>query len=352
MTTFALGEHLTALQISINIDPKGALIPLIQALSQEMEMFGDAHFEACNDGSGHIGVTELSQPTGTYRAFNEGIATEVPTFAEFREPMVMLDGRFKADRALLLKKARGDRGLAAQLRARMIGQYMVGMLKNHMTELIYGTRATGKSPKGIEMRSDYNTLSSAYTHDNAGGAASSTENKTSLLLIGWGPEKYTWIYSKNEAPEGGSINQPGTPLTGVGISVEALTDDWVDDVLAVANRKFMAVRNNLNLHISHAIMDARYVQRMCNISTTNIDGVDDFGFDEKVLIDMLESMPDHNNAVMYCNKTLRAQIRKRINEKGNVWHTVTDPFGRKVPGIDNIPLHIIEKITNTEATVE
>lgn len=352
MTTFNLGEHLTALQISINLDPKGAIIPLIQSLSEENEMFGDAHFEACNDGSGHMGTTELSQPTGTYRAFNEGIATEVPTFAEFREPMVMLDGRFKADRALLLKKARGDRGVAAELRARMINQYMVGMLKNHMTQLLYGTRADGKSPLGITKRSDYNAISSAYVHDNAGGAASSTVNKTSLFLIGWGPEKYTWIYSQNEAPAGGSIDQPGTPITGVGVTVEALDDDWVDDAIGNANRKFTAVRNNLSLHISHAVMDARYIQRMCNISTSGIDGVDDFGFDEKVLIDMLESMPDHKNAVMYCNKTLRAQIRKRISEKGNVWHTVTDPFGRKVPGIDDIPLHIIEKITNTEATVQ
>ena len=350
MTTFALGEHVTALELSKHIH-EGALLPLIQALSQEMEMFGDVHMEPANDGLGHIGTTEFSQPEGTFRAFNEGIATEVPSSAEFREPLVMLDGRFKADRALLIKKARGDSGLAGQLRARMIGQYMVGMLKNLQDEIIYGTRATGKSPKGIEMRSDYNALSSSYVHDNAGGAASATENKTSLFLIGHGPEKYSWIYPKNEAPGGGSISQPGSPLSGLGVTVEALPDDWVLDASGTANREFMAVRNNLSLHVSHAIMDARYVQRMVNISTTNIDGVDDFSFDEKVLIDMLETMPDLNNAVMYCNKTLRAQIRKRINEKGNVWHPVTDPFGRVVPGIDDIPLHIIENITNTEARV-
>jgi len=350
MTTFALSEHVTAFELSKHIH-EGALMPLIQALSQEMEMFSDVHMEAANDGSGHLGTTEYYQPTGTFRAFNEGIATEAPLSAEFREPLVMLDGRFKADRALLLKKARGDSGLAGQLRARMIGQYMVGMLKNLQTEIIYGTRSKGKSPLGLELRSDYNAISSAYVHDNAGGAASSTSNKTSLFLIGHGPEKYTWIYHKNEAPEGGSISQPGTPLSGLGVTVEALPDDWVLDASGTANREFMAVRNNLSLHVSHAIMDARYVQRMVNISTTNIDGVDDFGFDERVLIDMLEAMPDLNNAVMYCNKTLRAQIRKRINEKGNVWHSVTDPFGRVVPGIDNIPLHIIENITDEEAYV-
>ena len=98
MTTFGLGEHVTALELSKHIH-EGALLPLIQALSQQMEMFGDVNMEAANDGMGHIGTTEFSQPTGTFRAFNEGIATEVPASAEFREPLVMLDGRFKADRA-------------------------------------------------------------------------------------------------------------------------------------------------------------------------------------------------------------------------------------------------------------
>jgi hypothetical protein len=345
-----MAEYVTALELSKHIH-EGKLVPLIQALSQQMEMYGDANFEAANDGSGHIGTTESSQPTGNYRAFNEGIATEAPTSVEFREPLVMLDGRFQADRALLIKKARGDGALAGTLRARMLGQYIVGMLKNHMTEIIYGTRSAGKSPRGLFVRSDLNTLTSSYVHDNAGGAASATANKTSIVIIGWGPEKYTWIYPQNESPAGGMIDQPGSPISGVGVMVEALPDDWVADASGTATNQFMAVRNNLNLHIAHAVMDARYVQRMCNISTTNIDGVDDFSFDEEVLIDMLENMPDLDNTVMYCNKTLRAQIRKRINEKGNVWHEVTDPFGRVVPGIDNVPLHIIENMTSTEATV-
>ncbi len=350
MTTFNLGQYVSALEVSKHV-ANGMLTPLVQALSQVMEMFGDVNMEVANDGDGHKGLQQSSQPTGNYRAYNQGIATEAPSSVGFREPLVMLDGRFQMDRAMLLKRAGGDRAKAREIRARMIAEYMVGMLKTFQTSIFYGTRADGMSPRGLTQRSDWNALTSAYVYDNAGGAASATANKASLWLIGHGPEKYTWIHGKDDAPSTGNIDQPEKSLTGVGITVETLIDELVADASGDATKQFMAVRNYLKLHVSHAIMDARYVRRLANISMSNIDGVDDFSFDEDGLIDMLEDIPDLNNAVMYCNKPLRAQIRKRINVKGNVWHTVTDAFGRQVPGIDDVPLHIVERLTSVEATV-
>ncbi len=350
MATRALGTYVTALELSRHIND-GEMVPFIQSLSKQIEMYGDANQEVANDGSGHIGTTENSQPTGTYVGYNEGYAVEISASAEFREPLVALRSRFQSDLDLLMDKAGGDAGKAGAIRVRMIGQSIVGMLKNHMTEILYGTRSVGKSPKGIMDRSDYNTLSSAYTHDNAGGAASGTANKTSALLIGHGPLKYTFIYPKGETPPSGSIDQPGSPLSGLGVTVKALHDDWVEDVTASSLLKFMAVRNDLKLRISHAIMDARYVQRQCNISTSNIDGVDDFSFDETVLITMLHAMPDLENAFLYVNKTLGAQIDVRALEKGNVFHMAEDPFGKWVPHVRGIPIHINEQIVDTEATV-
>jgi hypothetical protein len=188
MTTFNLGSYVTALELSRQFN-NGIMVPLVQALSEEIQMYGDANQEVANDGSGHVGTTEFSQPTGTYHGYNEGYAAEAPTSAEFREPLVKLSGRFVAHLDLLMDQAGGNSQKAGEIRGRLIGQFISGMLKNHMTELLYGTRSAGKSPLGIMARSDYNTLSSAFTHDNAGGAASATANKTSALLVGWGPLK-------------------------------------------------------------------------------------------------------------------------------------------------------------------
>ncbi len=351
MTTYNLGQYVSALEVSKHGGEAGPLTPLILALSQVMEMFGDANMEVTNDGDGHKGLQQSSQPTGTYRGYNQGIASEASSSVGFREPLVMLDGRLEVDRAMLMKRAGNNKGKAREIFARFVTDYMVGMLKTFQTSVFYGTRADAKSPRGLTQRSDWNALSSAYVYDNAGGNASATANKASLWLIGWGPDKYTWIHGGDDAPATANIEQPEKAITGVGITVESLRDELVADASGDPTLQFMAVRDYLMLHVSHAIMDARYVRRLANISMTNIDGVDDFSFDEEPLIDMLEDIPDLQNAVMYCNKPLRAQIRKRINVKGNVWHTVTDPFGRQVPGIDNMPLHIVERLTSTEATV-
>lgn len=349
MTTLAINQLVTYMEAARRLAPDGSLLAIIQSLSQQMEIFGDVHLEECNDGTGHTGITQYYQPAGEFRAFNEGVSLDSSISADFREVTTMLQSRWAMDQDLLKQKARGDGQKAGAIRTGLILETVIGMLKNELTALLYGTRSDSKSPRGIMARNDYNLLSSSYTHDNANGAASATQNKTSLLLIGHGPMKYHWIHPAGDAPASGVIDQPGSPIQGLGVEIIALKDDWVVD--ADGTKEFLAVRNHMKLHIGHAIEDARYVQRQCNISTSAIDGVDDFGFNEAVLIRMLEAMPDHDNAVMYCNKTLRAQIRNLINVKGNVWHSVTDPFGRVVPGIDNIPLHIIERITNTEDTV-
>uniref|UniRef100_A0A6M3KTC3 Putative capsid protein n=1 Tax=viral metagenome TaxID=1070528 RepID=A0A6M3KTC3_9ZZZZ len=355
MTTYSLSTYVTALELSNQVAPDGSLLPLIQGLSKRMAIFGDVHMERCNDGTGHQGTTEYYQPTGTWRAFNEGVASHAPISYPFREPTAMMADIFKCDRRLLLQKAGGDKAKAGALRAQMVGQFIAGMLKTVSTAMLYGTRSDGKSPLGITERSDYNALSSAYVHDNAGGAASATANKTSLFVIGHGAEKYHWIYPTGfDGPPSNVVPQPGQAIQGFGLFMESLRDDLITDV--GGTNEFMAVRNWIEGAYGHCIEDARYVQRVCNISTSNIDNVDDFSIDEDVITDALVAIPDKERAVIYGNATLEGQFIKRANTKGNVWHMDKDPFGYaavedKVPFFGNIPFHRWDSIVDTEATV-
>ena len=97
MTTYSLSEYVTALELARHVGPGGSLLPIIQALSIEIPIFGDVHQEECNDGTGHIGVTEYYQPTGTWRGYNEGVAASAPISVDFREPTAQLASRFQAD---------------------------------------------------------------------------------------------------------------------------------------------------------------------------------------------------------------------------------------------------------------
>ena len=349
MTTYSLSTYITALELARNLDPKGALVPLIQSLSKLIPIFADVHMEECNDGSGHNVTTEYYQPTGQWRMWNEGVETEAPITADFREPTALMNSIFEADREMLFQKAKGDGAKAAMLRSRMLSQFYAGMLKTISTSLLYGTRTDGKSPRGLLVRSDYNALSSAYVHDNAGGAASATANKASLLLVGHGSLKYHWIYPQGIAPPTGTVTQPGAAITGFGIRNDPLPDGLAYDV--GGSKRFLAVRNWLSARVGHAIEDARYIQHVVNISTTAIDGVDDFSFDEEVSIDAVEAMPDLENAVWYCNKAVRGQIRKRHNSKGNVYYKPEEPDAPEVLRLHGLPVHVWESMTSTQATV-
>jgi hypothetical protein len=349
MTTYSLSTYVTALAAAQLLDPKGGLVHLIQTLSSQIPIFADVHMEECNDGSGHKGTTEYYQPVGTWRMWNEGVAAEAPITAQFREVTANMASIFQADKGMILHKARGNASTASQIRAMMCGQFSAGMLKAISTSLLYGTRSDGKSPLGLFKRSNYNALSSDYVHDNAGGAASATANKASLLLLGHGSLKYHWIYPTGITPPSGSIEQPGKSITGFGIRNDPVADGFVTDI--GGTNKYLAVQNWLTTEVGQAVEDARYVQRICNISTSAIDSVDDFGFDEEVAIHALEQMPDLENAIWYCNSTVRTQIRNRNNSKGNVFYTPEQPNAPEVLTLCGIPVHRWDSMTSTEATV-
>jgi len=349
MTTYSLSTYMTALELAQHINPKGGLVHLIQALSKQIPIFADVHMEECNDGSGHKGQTEYYQPVGTWRAWNEGVAVEIPITAPFREVTCNMASRFEADKQMIWHKAKGNASMAAQLRARMCGQHAAGMLKTIATSLLYGTRTDGKSPLGLFLRSNWNAITSNYCWDNSGGAASATANKASLLLLGHGSLKYHWIYPQGITPPSGTIEQPGKAISGLGIRNDPLTDGMVTDI--GGTNKFLGVRNWMTTEVGHAIEDARYVQRIANISTSNIDDIDDFGFDESIAIKALEAMPDLENAVWYCNGDVRAQIRNRNNVKGNVFYSPESPNAPEVLTLCGLPVHKWESMTSTEATV-
>ena len=353
MAEYSLANYVTKLELMKHDGPGNSLLPMINSLSQRIDLLKVAYWQEANDGTGHKGIREFSQPAGSWRGYNEGVAVEVPSSVNFREPTGMLASRCQADMSLMRhSKNPGEK------RMRMMGQFSAGMLKTFATTILYGDRSVdGKRPNGIMSRTPYNSLSSARVHDNAGGAASVTANKTSILIIGFGPEKVSLIHPANDAPGSVDANHPDPDMSGAGIRITDLGPDLVKD--PGGTNEFYAARSWIEFHWGIAIEDERYIQRICNISTSNIDGVDDFSFDYKVMNTALEAMPDHDGACILVNKTLRTQMRNAMAEKSNVFHTADFPWGKNQLAYDNIPVLLMSPtdtglaggLVNTEATV-
>jgi hypothetical protein len=137
-----------------------------------------------------------------------------------------------------------------------------------------------------------------------------------------------------------------------GIKMEDFGKDLIAD-RNVATRQYPAWRTWFECHFGMFIHDPRCIKRVGNISTTNIDNVDDFSFNEDYLIDAVVDLEyDGDGAVIYCNRTVMGQIWKRAKDKSNVNFTVDrDPFGKPIAMFQTIPIKRVDKITSTQATI-
>ncbi len=346
MTTRALGTDLTLAELVRREDPDGGLADIVDVLSQTNAIVPDATWKQCNDGSSNQVTRKVTEPTGAERMFGQGVQREAGVTEVINEPTTLHAGFSEPD-ADELRQTPGGWEMA---RAQEDGFFLAGMLKTHVSRIFDGNRATNPLQiMGINNRSDYNSLSSDYTYDNAGGNASVTGNKTSIYIIQWGFKKVNMIYPRNMAPD---ANGQGTP-----IRMRDFGENLVLDPLNTSNTaKYPAMQSWFQIAWGIEIADPRMVKRIVNISTSNIDGTDDFSFDEDLLIDAYNDLEDGGaGAAIYCNRTIKAQMMKRANEKGNAWHTQTEgegPFAKPVLRFWGIPVREVAQITNVQATVD
>ena len=297
MATLALGTSLTVAELMRREDPNGQPSELIDVLNQENAITPDATWIPCNNKTMHEDGRTASEPTGQDRAYDQGITTEAGVSERVLEHTQMLDGLSVVDVKKLLHT-----GHYEQNRTINDGFFLRGMAKTFVSRLLSGNRSTHpRRINGIFTRTDYNSLSSDYTYDNAGGNASATANKTSILMVQWGMKMVNCIYPVGDAPGSTGGDSP------------IKQEDMGKDLIADPNNSsayYKAERTWFEIHFGIFIHDPRCIKRIVNISTSNIDGVDDFSFDEELMIDMVSDLEYAGaGAVMYCNRTVYAQRR-------------------------------------------
>lgn len=349
MSTVSTAGGMTLIE-QANREHNGGLLDIVNVLSKTNRMFLYAQWAMCNNGTVEKGVRRSTEPTGTWRDYDEGVAVATATTAPYEEPTAMLDHTFTIDRARKRHAPNPEKFVNDEL-----SMEMSGLMKQAMTAFWYGDRGSdssyaGKMVNGITYRSDYNVLSSEYVYDNAGGAASATANKTSIYLLTFGANKFELLYPRNDAigsmsPSGGS--QPPS-VEGLGLRMEKMNSDMASD----GTNEYPADKVWFEMHWGLAPRDPRYIRRIANISTTNIDEVDDFSFNENYIIDAITDMPDTEGTIACCNRKVLAQIWKRVKDSSAYnFSSMTDAFGTPVPTVCGLPVVLNDSIVSTEATV-
>jgi hypothetical protein len=315
---------------------------LIDAISEENHILDYITWIECNNGFFHEDTRVVTEPGGNYRALDEGVVKEAGVTEVVTERTCELASISEVDDKKY-KAAPNPDGFRLQEDT----LFLKGMTKTFVGAIFDGATTTdARQITGINNRPEYNVLSSDNTYDNAGGDASATANKTSVYFIQFGHKKVNLIYPRNNPQGGGDLP----------VKMEDFGKSVIDQSGTSQTKKFPAWQTWFSMDFGLFIHDVRCIKRIVNISTSNIDGVDDFAWHEDSMIDAYNDL-EYNGAgaVILCNRTLLAQAQKRANEKGNAYFTMDTmgegPFARSVTRFMGIPMARVDQITNTQATV-
>lgn len=342
MATNALGTDMTLAEMRRRETPDGKMADLIDAISQENHILDHITWIPCNNGFYHEDTRVVTEPTGQERALDEGVTKEAGVTEVFTERTQELASISEVDDKKFRAAINPD-----SFRMGEDTLFLKGMTKTFVSRLFDGSVTTDpRRITGINNRTDYNQLSSDYTFDNAGGNASATGNKTSVYWIQFGGKMVNLIYPRNNPQGGGDLP----------VKMEDFGKSIINQSGTSETKKYPAWQTWFSMDFGLFIHDARCIKRIVNISTSNIDGVDDFAWHEDSMIDVYNEL-EYNGVgtVIFCNRTIFAQAQKRANEKGNANFSQDiegeGPFARPVVRFMGIPMERVDQITNTQSTI-
>jgi hypothetical protein len=321
MSTIAIQNQLTLLELAKNIDPQGQLHKVAEILTRTNRIWDDMPWFQANDIFSHVSAQEYSEPAGEYRTLNDGVATEDVQTQNVRDVLAMIETYCDSDKALV-----DAAPTPMAFRNGRAARFIRGLAKTFITGLFYGNNSTNpKTFNGLAVR--LNALSGTNVVD-CGGTGSDV---TSIYVVQWGEGKVWCGYPR-----------------GSGIGVEHRDLGEVTATTAAA-KKFQAYRDWFKVHGGLVVEDTRCIGRLANIESSGTSNT----FDEDYLIELMNLMlDDWTGSGIYVNQTVMTQMEIRVKDKSNVNYSFAEGLA---PGpvltFKGVPVRKCEAILNTETAV-
>ena len=314
-------------------DPGGGFAYIINVLSEFRPMLSDAFVFEGNLPTGNRTTLVTTLPTGTWRLINKGVTSTKGTTRQVDDACGQI-ARYAAVDATLARLGGDINGL----RARNDAMYLEGISNDVIDAVIYGNSGVNpEQPHGFAPR--YNSLTGTPGSTNVISGGGSGADNTSVWLITWGANQVGLMYPKG---------------TKAGLLTQDLGEtNWPDS----DTNYYRAYVSYYEWTVGLAVMDYRYVTRICNIDVSNLTADASSGADlMDKMSDAYFSRPSMDLGNMartyfYCNKTVAKYLTKQAQNKSNVLLSIDNPAGKPVVSFYNAPVHICDAITETEATI-
>ena len=332
MTTALTSTYLTLLDYAKREAPGGGIGEIIEVLAATNPIIADANVLEGNLATGHRSIQRSTEPSGSWRLLNYGVAAEKSTTVQKDDTCGILEAYSKVDVDVAMLS-----GNEAAFRASEDNAFISGLNSTAATAIFYGNTLTDpEQMHGLAPR--YNDTDGNYSNQIISASGSGSDN-TSVWLVTWGPKTCTLIY-----PKGSSAG-----LTSEDMGKQLVTDS--------NGLMYTAYVTKFQWKLGLALMDYRYVIRICNID------VSDLSADASAGADLLDKLTDAYYArptvdlgnmgktFIYCNKTIAKFLHKQAQNKSNVNLTIDSPAGKPIVSFLDAPVHVCDNIISTEAVV-
>lgn len=333
LTTDAAGSTaLTLADWSKRLDPDGNVPKVVEMLAQKNEILDDMLFVEGNLPTGHRTTIRTGLPAVAWRKLNYGVPQSKSTTVTVDDTCGMLEARGQVDVDLAALN-----GNTAAFRLSENSAFLEAMNQEMASTLFYNdTDVNPERPLGLAPRfSDIGVGAPANAMNiiDAGGIGS---DNTSIWFIAWGAETVHGIFPKGSK---------------AGVEHKDLGEG---DAFDENGNRFRAYMDQWKWKTGLCVRDWRYVSRICNIDVSDIrTDVTAMKNLLNFMIDAEERIQDMNSGkvAIYCNRTVRAALRKAIIEKISNNLTEETVAGKRITMWNGIPVRICDKLLLTEARV-
>ena len=330
-------------------DPDGSIAIIAEMLSQCNEVMKDMIWQEGNLPNGHKTTIRVGLPQGVWRAANQGVASSVSKTAQFTDSIGEL-----VDYSYVDKSIAELNGNVAKYRYSEDMSHIEGLSQQVASALFYSNEATTPTAfTGFSPR--YNTITVATAKNavnvlNAGGTASAN---LSIWLVGWGDHTTFGIFPKG--------SQAGLVYEDKG------------DVVPVYDNglRFEAYTSYFKWKIGLCVKDWRFNVRICNVDTTSagLQGTsppDLYTLMMRAVVKLptasrrLSGITESDapgdpvtgiNPVWYVNRTGREYLDIQAVRDRNVLISSKDYAGDPVVMFRDVPIRVVDALTNTETAL-
>ncbi len=320
------------LDIANMSDPNGKIALIAEILNETNEANNDMVWMEGNLPTGHMSSIRTSLPSGTWRKMYGGVMPTKATAATVTDTTGSLEAYAEID-----KKLADLNGNTNAYRLQQERAHIEGLGQDFTTALFYGDETvnpeqfTGLSPR-------YNTLVGPQNADNVINAGGVGSDNASIWLVCWAQDKVTGIYPKGSVvglkhEDKGQVTIEAAP--GGGGRMEAYRSHYMHDA-------------------GLAVIDWRFVVRICNIDKSNLMADASSGANlPELMFQATELLPNMSGRCSwYMARDIRTKVRQQATS-GTKSSTlsVENVGGKRITMMHDIPMARVDALSADEAAV-